>query len=47
MKGITEDEYVDYVEKARRQREKMRLLLVEIDEKRDLLFKKMNTVPAG
>lgn len=47
MKGITEDEYVSYVEKSRRQRDKMRLLLIEIDKKRDLIFKEPNSLPAG
>ena len=47
MSRITEDDYISYVEKARRQREKMRLLLIQIDQKRDLLFEKINVAPAG
>lgn len=47
MKGTTDKEYLKCVEKARRQRGKMRLLLDKIDEQRDLIFKETNTVPAG
>jgi len=47
MNATTDKEYKCYVEKCRRQRDKMRSLLTNIDEKRDLIFKPDNLVPSG
>lgn len=45
--AATDNAYNSYVEKCRRQREKMRALLSHIDDKRDSIFKEAkNTAPA-
>lgn len=43
MAATTDKSYNSYVEKCRRQREKMRELLSHIDDKRDLFFKEVKT----